>query len=165
MPLLLLNAQNELSWLADDPSAPAAKTLADWLNGRDTSGATGGEAVRLTTADDPETLIDDLQRLQRIEVVFDDANDGRGFSIGRRLREMGFSGEIRATGCYLQDQLHYLSRCGFNGFALPADTQENAVVNRLKPFSIRYQALLDEAAPRTLTSQSPSPMAAGAIIE
>ncbi len=156
MPLLLLDTvSGQPNWLEAAPSTPAPVAMADWIAAGE-SAAVVGDVVGLTTADDPQALVDVLQDIERIDIVFDDINDGRGFSIGRRLREMGFTGEIRATGRILQDQLHYLVRCGFNAFELPEGTQEHTVVNLLKPFSIRYQSLLHEAAPRILTTQSPA---------
>lgn len=155
MPLLLLDTPSgQPKWLEEVHPTQTAMTLADWLEQANGTPPDDG-AIQLTTADNPEALLSALTHLHRVEVLFDDINDGRGFSVGRRLREMGFAGEIRATGRFLQDQIHYLSRCGFTAFALPAGTPENIVLNQLKPFSIGYQAVLNESAPRILTTQSP----------
>ncbi len=166
MPLLLLDTVGgQPNWLEVAPSTSAPVAMVDWIVAGKSAAIDGG-VMGLTTADDPESLVDVLQHIERIDIVFDDINDGRGFSSARRLREMGFTGEIRASGRFLQDQLHYFVRCGFNAFELPEGTQEHTVVNLLKPFSIRYQALLHEAAPRILTTQSPAATApAKATIE
>jgi uncharacterized protein (DUF934 family) len=45
--------------------------------------------------------------------------DGRAYSVARRLREnLGYRGELRATGDVLLDQLTLLARCGFDAFEI-----------------------------------------------
>ena len=54
-----------------------------------------------------------------IAINFPKFADGRGYSLARILREqLQFKGEIRAIGDVLLDQLYYLSRVGFDAFAL-----------------------------------------------
>jgi uncharacterized protein (DUF934 family) len=54
-----------------------------------------------------------------ISVAFPAFNDGRGFSIARRLRRLGFTGILRATGPLIADQYAYALACGFDEIALP----------------------------------------------
>lgn len=49
-----------------------------------------------------------------IAVQFPKFNDGRGFSLGRMLREQGYRGLLRATGKIVPDQFHFALRCGFD---------------------------------------------------
>ena len=48
--------------------------------------------------------------------------DGRGYSLARLLRTRhGYTGELRAVGDVLRDQLYFLQGCGFDAFQLRAD--------------------------------------------
>ena len=85
-------------------------------------------AVRLEPGDDARDLLPHLDRLRLIEVNFPVFGDGRGYSAARILREAGYTGELRAVGEVLVDQLAFLRRCGFDSFAPetelnPADAQ------------------------------------------
>ncbi len=108
--------------------------LADWQINASES------AVSVTPDDDYLTLVPYLSALTLIAVRFADFNDGRGFSVGRKLRDAGYRGELRATGSFIRDQLHYLSRCGFDGFALEEDLSQEDVHASLTEFSFSYQA-------------------------
>lgn len=44
--------------------------------------------------------------------------DGRGFSFAETLRQLGYTGEIRAAGAFGRDQIAYLLRCGVDTFVL-----------------------------------------------
>ena len=133
-------------WLSaiDEQSPPETgriATLAQWQLD------TCLPAVILQTDDNPETLFDHLEQLALIAVHFPDMNDGRGFSMGRALREAGFKGELRATGRYIRDQLQYLKRCGFNAFSLPSGTTPAAALESLNEINIHYQAAQDLTEP------------------
>ncbi len=53
-----------------------------------------------------------------IAIRFSSFMDGTGFSTGALLRErFSFSGELRACGAILPDQVNYLMRCGFDSVA------------------------------------------------
>ncbi|MEJ0043090.1 MAG: DUF934 domain-containing protein [Rhizomicrobium sp.] len=76
--------------------------------------------VRLRSDETPEGLGDDVQRLSAIAIEFPAFNDGRGFSWARMLRtRLGFTGEIRAVGNYLYDQIAYQRRVGFDAWEVP----------------------------------------------
>ena len=63
------------------------------------------------------TLAPDLARFALIAVAFPKFTDGRGYSLARQLRgPYGFTGELRASGEVLFDQLQFLARCGFDSF-------------------------------------------------
>lgn len=82
----------------------------------------GALGIQLSPSDDVSTLADDLDRLSLITISFPAFTDGRGYSQARLLRErLGYTGEIRAVGDVLIDQLLYLRRCGFDSFDLRAD--------------------------------------------
>lgn len=131
------------SGIADHTDAPdAIPHLADWLAHPATT------AVQVTPDDDYLALLPHLSKLKLIAVNFEDFNDGRGFSVGRRIREAGYLGELRATGSFLLDQLQYLARCGFDAFAMAEDTAEESVKASLNAFSVYYQAAQDDPMPR-----------------
>ena len=74
-------------------------------------------AVRLEPGDEPRDLLPHLDRLRLIEVNFPVFGDGRGYSAARILREAGYTGELRAVGEVLVDQIAFMRRCGFDAFA------------------------------------------------
>ena len=49
-----------------------------------------------------------------IRVDFPSFTDGRGFTIARRLRQMGFTGRLRARGHVIADQYAMARRSGFD---------------------------------------------------
>ncbi len=74
-------------------------------------------AVRLEPGDDARDLLPHLERLRLVEVNFPVFGDGRGYSSARILREAGYTGELRAVGQVLVDQIALMRRCGFDAFA------------------------------------------------
>ena len=81
-------------------------------------------------------------------VNFPQFTDGRGYSIARLLRERyGWRGELRAIGDVLRDQLFYLSRCGFDAFALRDDQDPHAALTAFDDFSEAYQASVERPQP------------------
>lgn len=95
-----------------------------------------------------EELAEKLKTAPVIAINFPAFMDGRGFSIARLLRtRFGYSGEIRAVGHIIRDQLSYLSRCGFNAFCLQDDVDVEAALNSLKDFSESYQTSADQSTP------------------
>lgn len=97
-------------------------------------------AVRLQPNDDVLTLADDVNRLPLIEINFPDFADGRGFSQAWLLRErLHFTGELRAVGAYMPDQVFYLSRVGFNAFIPERFEDLPILLAKLHDFSVKYQ--------------------------
>jgi uncharacterized protein (DUF934 family) len=74
-------------------------------------------AVRLEPGDEARDLIPHLERIRLVEVNFPVFGDGRGYSSARILREAGYTGELRAVGEVLVDQIAFMRRCGFDAFA------------------------------------------------
>jgi uncharacterized protein (DUF934 family) len=99
-----------------------------------------GEVVRLEPADDPAAFADRLAHAARVEVHFRKFGDGRGFSIGRLLRERyGYTGELRAVGHLTRDHLLYLERCGFDAFELRKGEDAIEALAGFEVFSTGYQ--------------------------
>jgi uncharacterized protein (DUF934 family) len=78
-------------------------------------------AVDLSNTDDPETLRPHLSALKLIRIAFPAFNDGRAFTIARRLRMMGFNGRLRAQGHVIADQYAMVRRVGFDEVEISED--------------------------------------------
>ncbi len=123
--------------------------LRTWQADRDALGRrTGRVGVRLTSSDEPEALADEAKDLPLVAVEFPKFGDGRGYSTGRLLRErFAFTGELRAVGDVLRDQLRYMERCGFDTFELKAGKSLQEALGAFEEFSVAYQGAADEARP------------------
>lgn len=62
----------------------------------------------------PENLGNVITNVDFIRVDFPNSHDGRGFTIARQLRLMGFKGRLRAKGHVLADQYAMARRSGFD---------------------------------------------------
>ena len=60
-----------------------------------------------------------FDRVALISVDFPSFADGRGFSLGKRLRALGYKGRMRASGPVIADQYAYLRACGFDEVDTP----------------------------------------------
>ena len=147
MPRLLRDgAIVEDQWLPPQDGATETDrllTLAQWAELDNKAGST----VQLEPGDDLAPLLDHLPEISLVAVNFPVFTDGRGFSYARELRERGYKGELRATGHFIRDQLHYLSRCGFNAFQFADDGALADAADNLNDFNEHYQAAIDEPLP------------------
>ena len=99
------------------------------------------KVLRLEPADDPAKVAGELAGVARVEVNFPKFGDGRGFTIGRLLRERyGYQGELRAVGQITRDHLFYLESCGFNAFELREGEDAAEAIAAFDDFSESYQA-------------------------
>jgi uncharacterized protein (DUF934 family) len=97
---------------------------------------------------EPSELVADFEKITLIGVDFPVFRDGRGFSIGRLLRERyQWTGELRAIGDVLRDQLLFHARCGFNAFAVREDKDIHDALKAFDEFSERYQGATDNLEP------------------
>jgi uncharacterized protein (DUF934 family) len=132
---------------AELPSGKIIVPANYWLEHRESLIARGDAAVWLGSDQAPALIADDLELLPLIAIDFPIFTDGRGFSSGRTLREhYGYKGEVRAIGEFIRDQLYYLSRCGFDAFALTT-SDPHAALASLSDFSNGYQASIDQPTP------------------
>ncbi|HEX8486820.1 DUF934 domain-containing protein [Sphingomonas sp.] len=111
------------------------------------AGQTNANAVRLEAGDDARALLPHLGQLALIEVSFPSYRDGRGYSAAAILREGGYTGELRAAGDVLVDQLPLMRRCGFDSFAPEAEIDAETLKRSLDRYAFQYQASTDGAAP------------------
>jgi uncharacterized protein (DUF934 family) len=101
------------------------------------------DGVRLGPTDDPATLEPYLADLRLIEVDFPRYTDGRGFSQAQLLRRRyGYSGELRAVGHVLRDQIFYMHRSGFDAYETRRATVSE-VLEALAEFTEAYQPAAD----------------------
>lgn len=109
----------------------ALPSLAE-LNESDTS-------VDLANTDDPGLLAEALDRLRLIRVAFPSFADGRAFTIARRLRVMGYKGQLLALGPVISDQYAMCRRVGFDGVEIPNELAERQPAAQWK-FRADWQA-------------------------
>jgi uncharacterized protein (DUF934 family) len=110
-------------------------------------GQTNATAVRLESDDDARALIPHIARLTLVEIAFPKFRDGRGYSSARILREAGYTGELRAQGDVLVDQIAFMKRCGFDSFVSDAPLNPADVDAALSRYDHVYQGAADAAVP------------------
>jgi uncharacterized protein (DUF934 family) len=108
---------------------------------------TNASAVRIEPGDDARALLPHLDRLALVEVNFPTYGDGRGYSSARILREAGYTGELRAVGDVLLDQLSHMHRCGFDAFAPDHAIAREAADKAIATWPQVYQRTVDGRAP------------------
>jgi uncharacterized protein (DUF934 family) len=126
--------QDSFAPVADDaalPEGPVLVSLARFQKERETLLERNSPiGVKLQASENPELLGDDVNRLSLIALEFPKFRDGRAFSWARMLRtRLGFTGEIRAVGDFLYDQVNYQHRVGFDAWEVP-DTFTLEMFNR-----------------------------------
>lgn len=95
-----------------------------------------------------ENFVDSIINVPLIAINFPKFVDGRGFSIARLLRERyGYTGELRAIGHFIRDQLFLLQRCGFNAFQFDHDIDLQQAAKSLTDFTDSYQVAVDQPQP------------------
>ena len=142
---LVQNAPEDTSAIAEDSIVP----LATWLAIRDNPACANKRiGVWLAPSDDPAALAEDAARLPLIAVQFPAFTDGRGYSIGRLLRErLGYKGEMRAIGDVGRDHLFNLFHCGFNAFEIKASQNAAQALAGLQDFTDNYQTTVRRPVP------------------
>lgn len=114
---------------------------------RELDGLNGHYGVRVNPGDDVRLLLPFIEKITLIEVAFPGFRDGRGYSSARILREAGFSGDLRAVGDVLRDQLFHMLRCGFNEFLVKDKDPSQAIEAAKARFSTFYQSAADANRP------------------
>jgi uncharacterized protein (DUF934 family) len=108
----------------------------------------GGLGVWLDAGEEIEEIADQLDSFQVIALNFPAFTDGRHCSTAYLLRSRyGYTGEVRAIGDVLRDQLFALKRCGFDAFALREDKDPQDALKAFEEFSEVYQASSDQPQP------------------
>jgi uncharacterized protein (DUF934 family) len=100
----------------------------------------GLTGVRITPEDSIAVIAEYLTKLALIELYFPELADGRLFSHAWLFRNRyQYTGELRATGHFLPDQVFYLSRVGVNSFYPERSEDLASTLAGLKDFSVNYQ--------------------------
>ena len=142
--------------LDDDAPVPAdGMVLVSFVRWREARAALlarrGPVGVALANTDPVEALASDVSRLDLIALHFPKFSDGRAYSQARLLRgRLGYTGELRATGGVLQDQLPFMLRCGFDSFESDQKGFAEALAKAGTLFSVVYQPAEDDRAHASL---------------
>jgi uncharacterized protein (DUF934 family) len=156
MPLIKQNKQVEndsFVFVADDAELPAQGDvvvgLARLLANEAALRARGGKlGVRIDPEDEIEQAKQALDKVELVALTFPKFGDGRAYSKARLFRDrFGYKGELRAVGEVLADQLQYMSRCGFDAFALAEGKDVAAALRALNDFTVTYQGASDDPRP------------------
>jgi len=137
-------------WIAGDAEqGPKLLPLAGALDHAQDNAPFG---VVLQPADDVLALAPILDRVAIVALSFPAFSDGRAFSQAALLRQrLGYSGELRAVGNVLLDQVPLMLRTGFDSFEVShAPTIARLKDNRLPGIDLHYQPSAD----RTEAGQS-----------
>ena len=104
------------------------------------SADTGSSERVIVLANDLDPRELKLDGIERIDLHFPKFTDGRAFSQAFLLRRrLGFTGEIRATGDVLIDQLLQMQRCGFDAAVLRSDQNQADAQRQLQRYPAFYQ--------------------------
>ncbi|MBK5354293.1 DUF934 domain-containing protein [Pseudomonas sp. TH41] len=127
---------------AELPSGPLILPLARWLEDPRQHG------VWLGPDDEVESLKPWFGQLPLIALDFPSFRDGRGYSQAYLLRtRFGWSGELRAVGDVLRDQLSHMRQCGFDSFAVREDKSVEDALKGLVGMSVLYGRSVIEPRP------------------
>lgn len=95
-------------------------------------------------ANDADVSTSALQGVDCIELQFPKFTDGRAYSQAYLLRRrLGFTGELRATGDVLVDQVLLMQRSGFSSAVMRADQSLEHAQRQLSQFAHFYQGDAD----------------------
>lgn len=116
-------------------------SLARWRQERNELSKIKHLGLRLESDVALEEIVDDLSHFQLIELYVPVFTDGRAYTHARLLRSRyGFTGDIRASGDFMRDQVFYLSRVGVSSFELNEHEDVQEVIQSIADFSVNYQA-------------------------
>jgi len=103
-------------------------------------------AIDLASDAEPGDLEGRLNAIDLIRIDFPSFADGRGFTIAKQLRRMGFHGRLRAKGHVIADQYAMARRSGFDEVEISEDLArrqpEEQWLSRANWQSHNYQARL-----------------------
>ena len=132
------------------PSGKVIVPLKVWQTQKQALSARAAGTVGVWIASDerPEELKGELDRFAVVAVDFPKFTDGRGYSVAYNLRtRLAYTGELRAIGDVLRDQLFSMQRVGFDAYATRPDRSIHDALKGLSDFSETYQASVDQKQP------------------
>ena len=99
------------------------------------------QVVSLANDEDPLTLKDNIETIERIELNFPHFTDGRAYSQAYLLRRrLDFKGDLRARGDVLIDQLVQMERTGFSSAVLKEGVDPSDAQRQFERFLAFYQS-------------------------
>ena len=127
------------------PHGPVIVDLDQWRANKDALTARRDPVgVQLRSDQPPELIAEDVGALALIALEFPAFKDGRAYSYARLLRDRyGFTGELRAVGDVLLEQLHFMERTGFDAFELVSDDPLRDLRIATSDFDVWYQPSSD----------------------
>jgi len=139
--------KNNWQFIEDDqalPTTDAIISLCRWQAEKSQlQNHAGRLGLRLQSADNVADIAPDLSHFDLIDLHFPVFTDGRGFSQAKLLRDRyQYTGEIRASGGFMVDQVFYMTKVGFNAFELADEKQLPLAISLMDDFSVSYQELL-----------------------
>ena len=140
--------ENDAPESAVVPEGKVIVPLSVWESQRASLAGRAGLGVWIGPDERAETLKGELDNFAVVAVDFPKFTDGRGYSIAYNLRKrLGYTGELRAIGDVLRDQLFSMHRVGFDAFATRPDRSIDDALKGLTDFSETYQASVDQDQP------------------
>jgi uncharacterized protein (DUF934 family) len=124
------------------PDTPVILSKERWLADRDRlAGRNAPLGLQIEPGESIDGLAADFGRFALIALNFPKFSDGRAFSTARLLREKyGFTGELRAVGAVLSDQVPYMRRVGFDTYAVThGPTRRALAAGRIPEVTLHYQ--------------------------
>lgn len=113
-------------------------------------------AGTLVLSNDADPTLADMTGIHTVALHFPTFSDGRAFSQAFLLRRrQGFTGDIRATGDVLIDQLQQMQRSGFSQAVLRADQSLEHGHRQLARYPEFYQGDV-QSSPRFAAPASPA---------
>ena len=80
--------------------------------------------IKLENHESVRSISEHINSISLVSLEFPAFSDGRAYSQAQSLRQqLGFDGEIRATGNVLIDQYSFMLQCGFNCFEVAVKTE------------------------------------------
>ena len=130
------------------PEGKVIVPLTVWQAQRASLSTRAQVGVWIASDERPEVLKGELDSFAVVAVDFPKFTDGRGYSIAYNLRmRLGYTGQLRAIGDVLRDQLFQMQRTGFDAFATRQDRNINDALKGLTDFSEVYQTSVDIKTP------------------
>jgi uncharacterized protein (DUF934 family) len=130
------------------PQGKIIVPLAVWLAQHDALAARGAIGVWIAPDESADAIKGELDRFAVVAIDFPKFTDGRGYSIAYNLRKrLRYTGELRAIGDVLRDQLFSMHRVGFDAYAPRPDRDIHDALKGLTVFSETYQASVDQELP------------------
>ena len=136
---------------AEAVEVPAGKTIVPlpvWQAQHHALSTRADIGVWLAPDERADAIKADLDKFGVVAIDFPKFTDGRGYSIAFNLRKrLHYTGELRAIGDVLRDQLFSMHRVGFDAYATRPDRSIHDALKGLTVFSQTYQASVDQSLP------------------